>query len=405
MKQMLLGVALGLSLAACAADPWVGELPAKFASGAAVPSLETTGPRAQLVGGDWTRFERVWARLDRGEPVRIAVIGGSITQGAGASRTENQWGRKFAAGWRRAFPKCRIDFVNAGIGATGSDIGAFRLGRDVLARNPDVVAVEFAVNDAPGQERAESYEGVIRQLLKDPRGIAVVQLGMVSKGGGNSQEWQAKVARHYGVPYVSYRDALYFPYVQGGAVKWSDISPDSVHPNDDGHAYAAALLNWTLRGRYDAFKAANRAPGVVPALPAPLFGTRYDKGRFCQIQDAKIVENRGFFPLRDNCWGAGLACTNAAGRLVFEVEGPTIAILYRLGNQPYNWGKMSVKIDGQEVVKGLDCFRDQWWWYTPSLFLCRDRPGRHVVEVETLAERNPASKGYGCHLTGLLVTE
>ena len=405
MKQIFLGVWMGLSMAACAAHPWVGELPAKFASGAAVPRLETTGPKALLVEGDWTRFERVWARLDRGEPIRIAVIGGSITQGAGASKGENQWGRKFADGWRRAFPRCKIDFVNAGIGATGSDIGAFRLQRDVLDRKPDVVAVEFSVNDSPCRERAESYEGVIRQLLKDPRGIAVIQLGMVGQAGGNAQAWHGQVARHYGVPYVSYRDALYYPYVKEGTVKWTDISPDTIHPNDDGHAYAAALLNWTLLGRYTAFKAANHAPDTVPPMPQPLYGTRYDKGRFCLMQDAKIVENKGFFPLRDNCWGVGLACTNACGRLVFEVEGPTVAILYRLGNKPYNWGKMSVKIDGKDAVTGLDCFRDQWWWYTPSIFLCRDRPGRHVVEVETLAEKNPASKGYGCHLTGLLVSE
>ena len=404
MKHILVGLAMGFSAVACAAHPWIGELPETFASGAAVPALEVTGPKAQWVAGDWSRFERVWERLDRGEPIRIAVIGGSITQGAGASKGENQWGRKFVAGWRRAFPKCTIDFVNAGIGATGSDIGAFRLQRDVLDKKPDVVAVEFSVNDSPCRERAESYEGVIRQLLKDPRGIAVIQLGMVGQTGGNAQEWHGKVARHYGVPYVSYRDALYYPYVKEGRVKWTDISPDSIHPNDDGHAYAAALLNWTLLGRHTAFKAANRPAGEPPPLPAPLYGTRYDKGRFCLMQDAKILENKGFFPLKDNCWGIGLACTNAQGRLVFEVEGPTVAILYRLGNKPYNWGKMSVKIDGTAVATGLDCFRDQWWWYTPSLFLCRDRPGRHVVEVETLEEKNPKSAGYGCHLTGILVS-
>ena len=405
MKSILVATVLGAALSVSAADPWIGELPVKFASGAAVPALETTAPKAQLVGGDWTRFERVWARLDRGEPIRIAVIGGSITQGAGATSRDRQWGSMFVAGWRRAFPKCTIDFVNAGIGATGSEIGAFRLKRDVLEKNPDVVAVEFAVNDSPGQARAESYEGVIRQLLKDPRGIAVIQLGMVSQGGGNAQEWQARVATHYNVPYVSYRDALYYPYVKEGTIKWSDISPDSIHPNDNGHAYAAALLNWTLRKHYDAYKTSGRTPGAVPALPEPLYGTRFDKGRFCLMQDAKITENVGFFPLRDNCWGVGLACTNAHGRLVFEVTGPSVAILYRLGNKPYNWGKISVKIDGAEVAHGLDCFRDQWWWYTPSLFLCRDKPGRHVVEVETLAEKNEKSTAYGCHLTGILVSE
>ena len=314
------------------------------------------------------------------------------------------WGWLSMPKGKGPFP-VEVSVPGAGIGATGSAIGAFRLARDVLAKQPDVVVVEFSVNDAPGRECAESYEGVIRQLLKDPRGIAVIQLGMVGQAGNNVQAWHGKVAAHYRVPYVSYRDALYYPYVKEGQVKWTDISPDTIHPNDDGHAYAAALLNWTIERRYAEWKRAGRPLAAVPPLPAPLYGTRYDKGRFCLMQDAKIVENKGFFPLRDTCWGIGLACTNAQGRLVFEVEGPTVALLYRCGNKPYNWGKIAVKIDGTPVVDGLDCFRDQWWWYTPALFLCRDRPGRHVVEVETKAEKNAKSAGFGCHLTGLLVSE
>jgi len=383
---------------------WVGELPRAFASGAAVPSLDVTGPRSAFVKGDFSRFERVWARLEKGEPCRIAVIGGSITQGAGATEWNRQWGSRFAAGWRRAFPKAKIDFVNAGIGATGSDIGAFRLRRDVLAKKPDVVAVEFSVNDRDCRERAESYEGVLRQLLKAPGGVAVILLGMVDQGGSNAQAWHGKVAAHYGVPYVSYRDGIYFPYVKEGAVKWTDISPDAIHPNDDGHAYAAALVNWTLARRYREWTAAGRPAATVPALPAPLFGTRYDQGEFRLMKDVKVATNEGFFPLRDMCWGDGLACTNAGRRLVFEVEGSTVALLYRCGRDPFNWGKMSVKIDGRPVVSALDCYRDQWWWYTPSLFLCQDRPGRHLVEVTTLAEKNEKSTGYGCHLTGLLVS-
>lgn len=97
------------------------------------------------------------------------------------------------------------------------------------------------------RDRAESYEGIVRQLLKAQEGIAVILLGMVSKSGASAQEWHGKVAAHYGVPFVSYRDALY-PFVKDGSISWSDISPDSVHPNDIGHAYAAALLSWTLDG-------------------------------------------------------------------------------------------------------------------------------------------------------------
>ena len=171
-RFLLLGAALACApclLAdanAAMAESWVGTLPAaRFASGAEVPPLDVTGPRSVHVAGDFARFEHVWTRLDRGEPARIAVIGGSITQGAGASKPDRRWGETFCAGWRRAFPNARIDFVNAGIGATGSDIGAFRLRRDVLDKKPDVVVVEFDVNDPNTRERAESYEGVVRQLL------------------------------------------------------------------------------------------------------------------------------------------------------------------------------------------------------------------------------------------------
>lgn len=383
---------------------WIGELPQRtLPSGAAVPSLDEIGPKSIFVQGDFSRFEKVWTRLERREDICIAVVGGSITEGAGASEPNKSWGEMFCAGWRRAFPDSKIEFVNAGIGATGSDIGAFRLKQDVLDKRPDVVVVEFSVNDGNTRDKAESYEGVVRQLLKAPGDIAVVLLGMVSESGQNAQEWHGKVARHYNLPFVSYRDALY-PYVKDGIIKWSDISPDTVHPNDIGHAYAALLLNRLCASKYRAWKAGDRLEVPVAPLPEPLFGTRYDSGEFKRMADVVALDSQGFFPLKDRCWGEGLACTNAGSRLVVEVEGATIALLYRLGCEPYDWGKIDVSIDGRKVASGLDCHRNQWWWYTPSLFLCRDEPGHHIVEVVALHEKNAESSGFGCHLTGLLVS-
>ena len=398
-----------MSVAACAqdvpTDAWTSDIPVgRLASGLEAPAFEELWRKGVLVPGDFSRFERVWGKLERGERVRIAVVGGSITQGAGASSPEKNWGRLFCDGWRRAFPKSEVDFINAGIGATGSQIGAFRLKRDVLDKDPDVVAVEFAVNDTNDRACAESFEGVVRQLLAHPRGIAVIALGMADKNGNNAQEWQRRVAEHYGVPYVSWRDAIYVSLVKTGRIAWSDIAADAVHPNDAGHAYAAALLNRTIADRYAEWKASGSRLSSTRPLPAPLFGTSFDGGEFLRMADAKILEDGGFFPLRDQCWGEGLACTNAGSRLRLEVEGANVALLYRLGRAPYSWGKMDVFLDGEPVVCGLDCYRDQWWWKTPALFLCKDRPGRHVVEVVASHEKNPKSDGHGCHLTGLLVS-
>ena len=82
--------------------------------------------------GDTARLQRVLAKARRGESVTVAVIGGSITQGASATKPERRYGNLVAAWWRQQFPKAKIKFVNAGIGATGSDYGALRARRDLL---------------------------------------------------------------------------------------------------------------------------------------------------------------------------------------------------------------------------------------------------------------------------------
>ena len=60
---LILGLLVGS--APGATNPWVGELPASFKSGAKVPALEETGPRARLVAGDWSRFEQAFAESQR----------------------------------------------------------------------------------------------------------------------------------------------------------------------------------------------------------------------------------------------------------------------------------------------------------------------------------------------------
>ena len=191
--------------------------------------------RSALVAtGDTARIQQVFARGRRGEALTVAVIGGSITAGAMASAPTNSYGSRVAAWWRQAFPKAEIKFVNAGIGATGSDYGAFRAKRDLLIHRPDFVIVEYAVNDPNTKDSAETLEGLVRQILKQPNQPAVVLLFMMSQGGNNAQEWHGKVGAHYGLPVVSFRDGLW-PEIKAGRLKWDVVMADVVHPNDLGH--------------------------------------------------------------------------------------------------------------------------------------------------------------------------
>ena len=62
------------------------------------------------------------------------------------------------------FPKATVKFVNAGIGATGSNYGALRAERDLLSHQPDFVVVEYAVNDGNAAAFAATLEGLLRRF-------------------------------------------------------------------------------------------------------------------------------------------------------------------------------------------------------------------------------------------------
>ena len=265
---------------------------------------DTTGSVASEAGlferslvsrGDPARLQHTFAKARRGEPVTVGVIGGSITAGAGASQPERRYGDRVAAWWRQTFPKATVRFVNAGIGATGSDYGALRAKRDLLSHHPDFVVVEYAVNDPNTQAAAELIEGLIRQILSEPNQPPVVLLFTMNQDGGNAQEWQAKVGRQYDLPMVSFRDALW-PDIKEGRMKWSDVEADAVHPNDRGQGYCARFVTRLLEQVLAALPAAPTNPSIHqstnPPLPPPLISDLFEHMALFEAGALKPVSNQ-----------------------------------------------------------------------------------------------------------------
>ena len=85
-------------------------------------------------------LDNVITKLTDGQEVRIAYFGGSITAANGWRPQTLEW-------FRQTWPQATVVEINAAIGGTGSDLGVFRCAQDVLAHDPDLIFVEFAVND------------------------------------------------------------------------------------------------------------------------------------------------------------------------------------------------------------------------------------------------------------------
>lgn len=233
--------------------------------------------------GDSARLQQVLSKAQDGRPVTVAVIGGSITQGAKATKPANRYGDLVADWWRQKFPKAEVKFVNAGIGATGSNYGALRARRDLLSKQPDFVVVEYSVNDPNTQAAAETLEGLVRQILNQSNRPAVMMLFTMARGGRNAQEWHGKVGRHYGLPMVSFRDAMW-PEIQAGRTRWEDVEADQVHPNDRGHAYCASFITAVLDKVLKALPPKDHLPEIKP-LPRPLLSDLFEHTALFEAAD------------------------------------------------------------------------------------------------------------------------
>ena len=221
---------------------------------ACLPALaaETQLPECAPRGG----LPNFFTKLEHGDNVRIAYLGGSITEQEG-------WRPKTLAWFQQRYPKAHIEEINAAIGGTGSDLGVFRLRQDVLDQKPDLLFVEFAVNDAKAslEQIYRAMEGIVRQTWRDNPAteicyvytIAGPMLELIKKGEiPCSYAAMEKIAEHYGIPSINaglciarleQAGKLVFkgakPETEEEKAALGDkilFSPDSYHPyTDSGH--------------------------------------------------------------------------------------------------------------------------------------------------------------------------
>ncbi|HPU62956.1 MAG TPA: GDSL-type esterase/lipase family protein [Mobilitalea sp.] len=151
--------------------------------------------------GNNYRLSKAINRAVQGKEIKIGFIGGSITAGSLASMPETCYAYLVYSWWNEMFPRADIGYINAGIGATTSQYGVARVSKDLLSYEPDVVFVEFSVNDRDEEKFMETYEGLIRRILTHPKEPAVVIINNVCyDSGDNAQSIHNRVGTYYDLP-------------------------------------------------------------------------------------------------------------------------------------------------------------------------------------------------------------
>lgn len=225
-------------------------------------------------------FSAFHRRAEAGEHLTVVFFGASLTWGANAT-DQNRTSYRALVGRRleTTYPRARLRFVDAAIGGTGSQLGVFRVDRDVLSHQPDLVFLDFTANDGiewATPESMASYEAIVRRLVADV-GVPIVQVlfpfkwnveGKTSIDDLQRRKAHIALAQAYG---TGLGDAvgLIHERLGSGAATLKDIWPlDGVHPGDGGYVLFAEAA-------WQGFEAAVREGRVCSAPPAMLYAGSY----------------------------------------------------------------------------------------------------------------------------------
>lgn len=336
-------------------------------------------------------------KLAAGGEVRIAYIGGSITAAEGWRPMTTRW----LAG---RYPQARIVEINAAIGGTGSDLGVFRFRQDVLRHRPDLVFIEFAVNDggAPVDQIHKCMEGMVRQAWAADPSIDICFVYTLVDGfvptlaGGKfprAASAMEQVADHYGIPTIHMGLEVVRLAGEGKLVmkaspaereKLKDkivFSSDGVHPHaETGHRlYLEAIVrSWE--------KLIGVGTPGPRALGQPFVAGHYQAAKLVPLSSARMGPGwqqapadqspaRGFAKFLPQLWMAKEPGTE----LSFAFKGTYAGIYDLLGP---DCGQLQVSVDGGQPKSVLRFDSYCTYHRMGSFVAARDLPdGRHTVTI------------------------
>ena len=333
--------------------------------------------KAPAVNGNHDRLLSVMERADKGDKITVAFLGGSITEGSVASDDKNCYAYLTYRWWCRTFPDARIQYVNAGIGGTPSLLGVGRCNEDILDYEPDVVYIEFSVNDVDLPNVSEIYEGLLRKVLYSKSNPAVVVINNGFYNDGRTvQDVHNKLASYYGIPAISIVDTL-VACTLDGRIPIRDITPDDLHPNDRGHILLAGVIRYVQDMIYNEYldkridlKLQNSVlsesadPGctahMLPALTCNSYETlhRYNSSNSTPVLNGFRADERPIETVK--IWErGGYLAEHTGDSIEYNINASTICVSFKRSLiKPAPIAK--VFLDGAEVAI-LDANFDEDW--------------------------------------------
>ena len=347
-------------------------------------------------------FENLKRKLEKGENITLGYLGGSITQGAGVEDKSLCW-RSLTTEWfRKKYPKNEFCEINAGIGGTGTDLGMFRAKKDLLSGKPDVVFVEFAVNDHRAGFKMAQYcmESIVRQILEADEKTDIVFVITIAKfmqddfkEGKRLESYEAhySVAEHYGIECIDV-GTEFISRIDKGEGDWKTYTTDYTHPNEYGYKLYFEKVTKEIE------RLMENGKSVVFAKPM-----HKDSFVHAEMIDACTL-NGNFEKTSENLCGHFPTTAKAYGKgeyLEYEGDFDCVALYYRNCNTS---GDIAVSIDGKDYgnIRLWDTYALEFERAHHRMIAFELESGRHNIRITSSGEKDERAQAGNAYIGALL---
>jgi lysophospholipase L1-like esterase len=187
-------------------------------------------------------------KLETGEPLRIIALGDSLTQGWMVRKGFLAFLSEML---KKKYPSSRVEIINRGIPGDTADGGLYRLRGDVLDHDPDLVFIQFGLNDAFSGVHPGRFEAAIQAIVESVRSDTDAEILIITSVPVVYERMDEIADEFYGrLEAVAGRENLpiarvhrfWMQKVDEGLEFRSLVQSDQVHPTVEGYRLMAEAI-------------------------------------------------------------------------------------------------------------------------------------------------------------------
>lgn len=368
------------------------------------------------------RLQNVLAKIRRGETITVAALGGSITTGFNSNPLNtNSWAARTGVYLKKLAEENggSVQFYNRGVSGTDSAFGIVRLEDHIISLNPDLVLLEYAMNDQwlDPAIRMKTYEGIVRKIMNNSdTAILALFVNERKTPYSSNQAEQEKLCQYYHIPYVSWKDSLFAENPSASFEPFFD-GAETVHPNNKGHEKIAGFITQKIDEIWKNLPQDKEIPVPVKELPEAQNKDFFENVEYYHCENLSPKNNEGWkngSPVHSE-WvkhgnvHRGWETSEDGVEMTFEVEGKSVGITYCESDQFKNAYVWVTGPDGKKSAKQkLNCFvsyRNGYYGWAYKHLVSSDESKKYTVHILSDYQTQQEKIVRKCNLTGIIVAK